>query len=51
MSDNCDMCEGNRITRKAVWFHKKRYAEKLCDKCYKSLVKFYSEFKKKEAGE
>lgn len=45
---NCDMCrDSHERIRKAVWFHPAKHTEKLCDKCYKGVVKFYNEFKKK----
>lgn len=47
----CDMCKPNDRNRKAVWFHKAKYTEVLCDICYKAQVKFYSEFKKKPKQE
>ena len=44
---NCDICEANDKKVKAVWFHTRKYTEAFCDECYKSVTKFYSEFKKK----
>ena len=51
MSNYCDMCEGSHNKKtKAVWKHSAKNTEKLCDKCYKDTVKFYSQFVKIKEG-
>lgn len=47
---NCIECQdAHHRMRKAVWFHKDKYAGAYCDACYQANLEYLKQYKKRQS--